>query len=373
MLGMLALVVAAEAFVARHDDDFTTVWAHAWKRAGESARRDAPGCAVLGFGDSVVMHGVAPRVLEDRLGARAWNLAVFKGQGPTAYFLLRRALDAGARPSAVFMDGELLMDDPRVHMRLWSELAGLRDGLDLAWTARDADFFASLVVARLLPTARARYEIRANILGALRADPWFTRFASRSAVAIHRRNWQANRGAHIVPRTPGLDKSHQDAIAASNVGKAPLPPAWSCDPLNEVYVRRFLALAESRRIPVYWLLAPIHPDVQAWRDRWGYNVGYRAFLRGLQGRYPGLSVIDGHGARYATSALWDPTHLSRPGASIYSGDLAALLAARLAPGAGPAPRWIELPGYRERPIAPPLEDLEQSRTALREARAARRR
>jgi hypothetical protein len=88
LIGMLALVVLIEARLGRHDRDLTTVWATAWAQAGARVGREAKGADVLCLGDSLVMHGLAPRVIEQRLGRPSRSLALFKGEGPTAYFLL---------------------------------------------------------------------------------------------------------------------------------------------------------------------------------------------------------------------------------------------------------------------------------------------
>src|SRR6266487_587659 len=50
LLGMMGLVVAGELHLARHDADFTTMWASDWERTGWAATRRAPGCDVLLFG-----------------------------------------------------------------------------------------------------------------------------------------------------------------------------------------------------------------------------------------------------------------------------------------------------------------------------------
>src|SRR5690349_13984720 len=103
MLGMLALVAAAELLVARGAERLTTPVCWDWIQAGRAARREARGCRVLAFGDSLIKCGVAPAVIEGRLGGRAHNLAVGGGLPPADYFLLRRALAAGARPRAVLI------------------------------------------------------------------------------------------------------------------------------------------------------------------------------------------------------------------------------------------------------------------------------
>src|SRR5947199_7563 len=87
------------------------------------------------------------------------------GRRPASFFLLRRALDAGARPRAIVADFAALMlkdDDNPPKPLNYPELATLRDCLDLAWASRDASFFGSLALGKLLPSYRWRFEIRAN-------------------------------------------------------------------------------------------------------------------------------------------------------------------------------------------------------------------
>src|SRR4051794_12362625 len=104
-LGMFALVLAAEGFIGRREGRaFTTQVVAQWQLAGRAARREATRGELLCFGDSLVVFDVAPRVLEARTGRRAYNLAAMGSQSSTSYLLLRRALEAGARPSAVVVD-----------------------------------------------------------------------------------------------------------------------------------------------------------------------------------------------------------------------------------------------------------------------------
>ena len=56
-------------------------------------------------------------------------------------------------------------------VRLWPELLTLGECLDLSWTARDPSFFAALAVSKALPSARARFEIRARLAAALDGRP----------------------------------------------------------------------------------------------------------------------------------------------------------------------------------------------------------
>src|SRR5262249_35519035 len=104
LLGMVGLIIAVESFVARHDLDFTPWGSAAWSASPEAARREAPSCEVLCFGDSLVKLGVLPRVIEGVTGKRAYNLSICAAQAPASYFLLRRGLEAGAKPSAILVD-----------------------------------------------------------------------------------------------------------------------------------------------------------------------------------------------------------------------------------------------------------------------------
>ena len=363
LLGMLALAVAAEVYVARHDRDFTTIWASSWRLSDRAARDEATRCAVLGFGDSLVKHGLAPRVLEPALGRPAYNLAVFNGVAPASFVLLRRALEAGARPAAILVDGELLEKDPRDYPRLWAEVVTARDALELAVEARDASFFAALMLGRWLPSVRGRYEIRDNLRTALRGETPLTRFE----LLPHWRNWGLNRGAHLVAANPPAPEFMHAAIERAGY----LPTTWDCNPVGAAYARRFLRLAAAGRIPVFWLLPPVNPEIQARRDRGGRDPRYEAFLRRLQARFPDLVVLDGRHCGYDLSAMWDLTHLNRRGAAVFSAEVAAVVRDRLAGGRGP--RWVDLPPYRERPGGIALEDVDQSRLALQRKYAARRR
>lgn len=364
LIGTLALVWAIEGYLDRHAYDFTTVWASDWYRSGKAARREASRCDVLCFGDSLVKHGVIPRVLEDRLGRRVHNLAVFNGQAPTSYFLLRRALQAGARPSALLIDGEVFESDPRTHARLWADLATLGETLELARSAHDAGFFASVALARVVPSIKDRYELRANVLRSLRGEPSST----WADLSRHWRNWNVNQGANIVPSVPSVPQSSIDELVRENY----LPSTWTCDPLNAIYVKKFLKLAESHAIPVVWLFPPYHPEVQARRERGGQTALVFQFVQALQARFPNLVVVDGLHANYHPSALYDKTHLNRQGATVFSTDLATILANLLKPKHALASRWINLPAYQDPLISPQVEDLEQSRIALKDLANQRR-
>jgi hypothetical protein len=151
-----------------------------------------------------------------------------------------------------------------------------------------------------------------------------------------------------------------------------LPSTWTCDPLNAIYVKKFLKLAESHAIPVVWLFPPYHPEVQARRARGGQTALVFQFVQALQARFPNLVVVDGLHANYHPTALYDKTHLNRQGATVFSTELATILANLLKPEHALTTRWINLPAYQDPLISPQVEDLEQSRIALKDLAARRR-
>jgi hypothetical protein len=347
---MLALVVAVEGSLARHGLDFTRFYIHDWEAGGSAARRDAKGCGVLCLGDSLLKFGVAPAVLEGRLKTRAYNLAVCSGQAPSSYFLLRRALAAGARPSTLVVDfvPYLLAAEPRHNLRQWPELFSLREAIELGWTARNARFAAELMLGMLLPSVKDRDEIRGAVAAALRGES----ASRRGEVTACRRHWRLLRGAVSAHERP----AYRGEVNTSEPGY--FPRSWRCHPVNEAYLRRLLDLASAHGIRVFWLLPPVSPRFQARCDELGLEAGHERFVRDLRARYPGLTVVDGRHSGYGVERFIDPLHLNGRAASCLSDDLAAILGAP--PRDGLTDRWITLPDYRDRLIGAALADIDPS-------------
>ena len=172
-IGMLTLMALVELYVGCHSLRYTTDHALCWKEFARAAGCEVSGCEVLCFGDSLVKLGVLPQVVEACSGRLAYNLALLNGPPSASYFLLRRALDSGARPKVVvvdFMPGQVARDPRQEEFRrAWPDLVSARECLDLAWSTRDAAFLGRLAVAKLLPLVKSDREIRAEILSALGA------------------------------------------------------------------------------------------------------------------------------------------------------------------------------------------------------------
>ena len=357
LLGMLALLALGEWAFARVEMGVIAPWHWDWRLAAKAARGPlVRSSGVLCFGDSQVKFGVVPAVVEAVAGEPTYNLAVVLGQPPASYFLLRRALDAGARPKAVVVDATPHLaregpTDPR-YLRQWPEFLGPGEMLDLAWTARDAGFLAAMAAAKVSPTFRARAEVRATVLGALRGEVSERRYTA----AKFWRNTRVNRGATVMPTIPlagDLETAYRFLYSGFVV-----------DPVNAHYLERFLDLADARGIPVVFVLPPLTTEVQQMCDRDGFTEAHSAFVRSLRERHPGLTVVDGRGAGFGQDLHTDdPVHLSRPGALAFSADLAPALR-RVLDGETRS-GWVTLPAYRPRPDPVPVEDVAASALALR--------
>ena len=175
LIGALLAVIALEGVVARKDEHLTRPEAWTWRYSRWAAAAKAPGCDVLGFGTSMLQEGFFPRVVEQRTGRRSFNLAVGGGRTIYAYYFLRTALAAGARPSAVVIDvhpGFMAGTNYARQTTGWSDVLGVGDCLDMAWTVRDASFLAATLSGKVLPSLRVRHTLRTAVVAALEGREW---------------------------------------------------------------------------------------------------------------------------------------------------------------------------------------------------------
>jgi len=198
-----------------------------------------------------------------------------------------------------------------------------------------------------------REAIRAGFAGEISTSHRTNRLALR--------NWGKNLGAHL-----GSSRSTFSGEVGEDPHRKLRSDDWRCHPVNALYVDRLFALAASRGVAVYWVIPPLSPALQSRRERAGSDAAYLDFVRSMQARHPGLTVVDGRHAGYPVAEFNDPTHLNGHGAMAFSHELAAILKRR-----GPRARWVELPGHRDWPVDVLAEDIDQSRVAL-EAEAVRR-
>ena len=363
-LGMLGAVIVVETFVARHRPEFTDTASLTWVMSGKAAAIKAPGREILCAGDSLAKHGLLPRVIAGRTGRPTYNLAAAGASAPTTYFLLKRAIESGARPSAVVVDfmPNLQAGRPQYQLRAWQEFLSPREWLDLASVDRDPSFIAATAVGALIPSVRARNEVRTSILSALRGkiDP----LPEENGVNL--RNWDLNLGANLAARNLSFSGE-----VGPEVHKALMSDVWATHRVNTTYIRRILEMTAKHNIAVFWLIPPTSPAHLARRVQSGTDAKHTQFVQSMQAAYPHVVVVDGRGSGYGSDLFVDAIHLDGRGATTLSTDVAAILNDRLTRGSFREDRWIKLPRYRDQPFGTPMEDVEQSRVAWKGERARR--
>ena len=314
LLGMLVLMTAVEVVAGRNGPPLASPREADWIRAERVATHRARDADFLVLGDSLAKVGVLPAVLAARSGRRGYGLAVVGGQAPSTYFLLRKALAAGSRPSRVVVDflPSLLSRDYTYGDGQWPLLLGFRDGLDLAWHARDARLLARVLIGDLLPTCRLREGLRDALKAALDGVD-----AERDAlIRGHRLNYSVNLGAMVLPD----DQRGPMTAARWFAGDHPRP--WAVDPLNAHYLERFLDLAGAHGVAVRWVVMPVRGSTRAiLRDR-GEEARYRDYIARIASRHPAIEVVDA-AEGFADDRFVDPVHLNRGGALALTERLAA--------------------------------------------------
>lgn len=364
LIGTLALILLVEAWLSRHELLYGESTAVEWGLSALDARTKAQGVDLLCFGDSLILTGIQPRILHDRLGRSAYNLAVPAGQAPTTYFLLRSALESGARPRAIvagFSPYFLGVGPARVTER-WPLLLDGRDVLDLGLTANNLGLAGRIFAARQLPSLRNRFILRTAVRLAF-AGASFNTAGSNLA---YRRNRRTNHGATVAARRdkPIPDPDPNDRILS--------PHHCRVTSANRAYLHRFFELTQRHGVPVFWVLPPYLPVIHDRRVQWGAEAEYTEFVRSIQDRYPHVVVMDARESNYPAAVFSDFLHLDRDGASVLSADVAEAIA-RSAARLGSGSRWVTLPPFRPCPDSPELEDFEQSRLAVKRVWNRRRR
>ena len=234
------------------------------------------------------------------------------------------------------------------------------EAVDLARWTGDGSFLGQLLAARALPTIRIRRDLRRAVVAALEGRP----VSQQTGAMLYDRNRKLNRGALVHPKVPSFQDSPAPTVMID------LSASWKCHSVNAAFVQRFLELAQSRGIAVYWLMPPLPPGHQAQYDWTHAEKNYLHLVRGLVERFPRLTVIDGRHADYPTAVFIDAVHLDRTGAAALSESLASVLVRDPGPGVS---RWVDLVRFRVSSHEAALEDTVQSAVALQTGRGMFRR
>ncbi len=364
LLGALVIAALAERYVARRCDEFSSIYSIEWRRNFWAIRRHAASSAVLCFGTSLSRMGVAPRVLEERMGMPAYNFAASGAQPFACYVALRDALSSGSRPTAIVVDyaWTTLGQPDTFNETGLAEVVALRDIIAWSRAVRDASLFGRMVTAWALRSFRGRSEVRANIAAALRGEEP-SRNPERFLYAIHT---QLNRGACLM-NAVGYD----GAVDPAN--PVMFSKHWTCTPASRRYIDEFLALAEARGIPVFWILPPMAAETRANWVSSGARGRYMELVESMSARHPNVTVVDASGASYPAGAFNDPVHLNRDGAVPFSADLADVMRSRLTREGGPRGWRVGLPDYRADPDAGRIEDTRGTLARIKSALETTRR
>ncbi len=357
---MIGLVILVESNVWRRRLDLSDPVSLSWQFADRAARADARGTDVLFLGDSLVKHGLIPSIVDAESGLTSLNLATARGPTPMSYFLLRRAIEAGAKPRAIVIDTKpaVLIGGADFNGHYWPAALSVRECLELGWFTRKSQLGLALLAARLVPSLQSRLEIRSGVQAALGGTPDPIREINRMLW----RNWSVNGGANVASWDSGFNGE-----LPADTRERLYPHLWYVDRSNIDGLERLLKLAGSEGIRVFWLLPPISRGLQRWREQSGSEAKYEQFVRSYQVRYPRVvTVLDARGVAAAPSLYVDATHLSGRGASVLSRAVAGVLVSELAaPMPAAAGRWLTLVDPPGRGAEPALEDVERSRAIVR--------
>jgi hypothetical protein len=355
MLGACALALLIESSLVRRDLDLCRPENLQWRRCRAVASLEAPKAEILVFGTSMVQNGVLPRVIEAHTGRSAQGLAMYASQVPGSYYLLRHALEAGARPSAIVIDlpPNFLGSDMDSNAGAWSDLLDVHDGVNLAWMRRDPVFLAGLLTRKGLPS----YAYRGAIRDALRAALDGKEFSYRSENRVYLRNLAQNKGAIVPGKRPEYQGAISEYYRSILLGEGCRPAS-----IKMQYMRRFVNLAASRGIPVFWVMSPYVPELQVGRDARNLDAAYDRFARAMLSVCPNLVVLDARHSGYEVGVFHDALHLDFEGANVLSAEVANAIK-------GPSPsRWVSLPRFQPRPLEAPVEIVLDSYKAIQNVR-----
>lgn len=362
LLGMSALIALVEMAIASRQPAFVNAWACDWRQSASAASFGAEvrNAGILCVGDSLAKFGIVPMVLEARLGLKAYNLAVSAGTPPASFYLLRRALEAGARPRAVLFECSphaLAMPIPCSRV-LMPELARINEAIDLGIMSRDPELLGCLLTAKLLNSIKDRLELRAWAWSCLTDGKDDVR-SRRLIRAVFERNRQVNHGGEFQRHRPRPRGGGWDELRPVFA-----PDSWSMTAEMHSYITRLFELTAAEGVPVYWVLPPLCPELHALRERKGLEAQLAGTIAEFQGRFPHVTVLDARCSGYDDDVFVDAIHLDSQGAAALSHQVADVLESSLKP-TRKGPAWVALPAYQQRELPAAIEDMDASREALR--------
>ena len=335
LLGALALIVAVEYAIETRGNLLATYSGLGARFASKAATAQAKSAAILGFGDSVMKFGFDPESIQRQSGRSAYNLAVPGTPPPLALALLRKALNAGAKPEAIVVGTMTLAGSPKVHVSDFAEAFTLRDAYELARDAERPELFGEIATARALPSYRYRHALRGAFLAPLKGS----QPESQTPALSKLQTWTAHSGHE--PRTPnGAFDGRMEPELEKRVYSSP----WLVEAAFEKGLRRLVKLAADRGIAVYWVVPPISPLAQERREALGLDAPHTRNLQAILSRMANTTLIDARTSGYPASAFFDSCHLNAEGAATLSSQIGQVLI-RQRNGERFPDRWVTLPRW----------------------------
>lgn len=361
----LGAIFGIERSLARNELEYALDTAWDWRLGAKAAETEARDAEILLLGDSQIKVGVAAKIVESRIGGKVVSLARNGGQSPASYYLLKRALEAGAKPKAIVVEfmPALLAKDARYNDRQWPELLRFGESIRLALSARDAGFLAAVCFGRAFPSLRGRHDLKSYLRKAFDGqNP-----SCFEQNVFYARQWRLNAGSQILAEWP--NRTDPSAWFEDAFGRP-----WSSDPSNADFADRLLDLAFSKGIAVVWLIPPLNPRVSRLIERSGADAPIRKFVEERRRKYPRLIVLDAERSGYEDGVFTDMVHLNRRGAICLSLDVARFLR-KIVAGESLSEHRIDLPTYRDRSSEiqnAGIEDLGQSMEIVKQALATKK-
>ena len=218
----------------------------------------------------------SPRCWSGSRACEGVNLAAARAPTLLTYFVLRRALESGARPSAIVIDTKpaVLIGGVDYNAHYWPAALSPRECLELGRIAGKGTLGLAVLTARLLPSLQARLEVRSRHRAALTRAPDPIREINRSLS----RNWTVNGGANVAM----LDSPYRGELSP-DIQDRLHPDRWYVDRANAAGLDALLKLAGRRGSASSGCLPPISPGLQEWRERSGSEAKFEQFVRSYAG------------------------------------------------------------------------------------------
>ncbi len=365
-LAACLLIALIESSIANHWLLLSDPVGLSWLFSKSAASSKAADADLLCLGDSLLKHGVVPSVITDTIGLSSINLAAARCPTLMSYYLFQQALQAGAHPKAILMNAKpaVLIGDPDYNTQYWPYAFTFQNLIDFAARTRRPQLIAATTLAQLFPSIRSRLQLRSSTRAALSG----TTDTLHDVNPILWRNWTINAGANIAQSLPSFSGD-----LPSDVIEKLHPDRFYAHPSNRLAITNILQLAKNQGIHVYWLLPPISPPLQSLRDQSGAEDAYEQFIHAYQTKFPTtLTILDARRSHFANQHFVDSTHLNGHGAIALSSSLALVLSNDLlSVHSNHRSPWINLPPPTDQPTTSSVEDLDQSRAILGEARPSR--